>query len=688
MLFTYQSRALKEAFEARQKEGKIPLYHDEYTPNFTRFQYDMEMFIFYNYDKLRARELEIGDNLRIRAMEEFNLGPCLLPREQHLANAFKIRWPEKILANGQALTGFALTPWAMDYLWGLANYKNVVTFGGGGQGKTFTAIAFALCSYEYFSGTKSGAQCSFSTVSQKKLDQSIWSHLVKLDGYKLPYSFSNYQETAIKSSDYTFIRKNEKGKRIEQGGTMRGILLVQGAQTSKEIDKLTGQHDVNARIYLLDEAQSTGPAPLSAYNNMFIHPTYGWFQMAGNFGIDGDLLEENTRPNDGWSSVDEFTHMWESSLRSPESDLGHKSLVIHYNNNLSPAFTDPEMLKKYSRFLPTPEKKKRLYPLPENEETIAAKRFWVGFRYEKEESTDEIIITKKIISEFGAHNKQDFRTLYRMASLDTAPSNRDRNILTILNVGLSERGFPRVAPHAVIPIKKPESQKTYYKETSKNLYEALMMNNVKSGDAIMDWTNRTQILEAMSENYDFTFHHLVYNENCPDGVTKNSITEVVEERIEIECISTFTKYFEHSVRIYAHERFVNRISLGAYLLRMFIEQGAFLGLNEDNVFRLIADHKGFEREICSRSFIQNAYKNKWSKNVGKIRIDPKEEFKAKFKFSPDILDTLYQAAWFLYVIKGVNPKERGLGDIIIESEKPIKVVDRSPWDARMRFRRN
>src|SRR5690606_9837653 len=126
-------------------------------------------------------------------------------------------------------------------------------------------------------------------------------------------------------------------KRIEEGGSFKGILLAQGRTDSSQVDKLTGQHDVIARSYLLDEAQVTDSAPMAAYNNMFLHPPYKWFMMAGNYEDDDDLLAVNVEPRTGWESVDASTHMWESTLKAQDFDLGQKSLVIHYNNDLSPA---------------------------------------------------------------------------------------------------------------------------------------------------------------------------------------------------------------------------------------------------------------------------------------------------------------------------------------------------------------
>lgn len=678
--YAYKSKAIKEAIEARSKLKNIPLFHEEYEPDFTQFQYDLELYIFFNWKELYARELELANEKEVKVLEEAGLeyGCTFMRREEHLANAVRIRWPERILPSGEIMSAYALTPWAMDYLWGLSNYTNIVTFGGGGQGKTYSALAFSVMAYDHYIFTKSGAQCSFSTVSQSKLESSIWSHVNKLYSYTNDYQYSLYGGKAVKAPDYMYRRKNLQNKYIDEGGTMRGILLVKGAKDAKQIDKLTGQHDVKCRIYLLDEAQSTGPAPLSAYTNMYLHPKHGWFLMAGNYDLPNDLLGINAEPNNGWESVDEKTHFWEGSLKSPESELGQTSLVIHYNNDLSPAILDPEMEKRYSRFLPTLKKKKKLYPTEESANTIAAKRFWIGFRYEKEEGDKEKVITTDIIHEFKAHEKPKVKSLFTLTSLDTAPSNNDRNIETIFEVGLDNEGYPVIWPSKIYYIKKPSSQLKYYEETTNKIISILNSHNVQSGHSIMDWTQRTQLLEGLASK-GHVFHHLIYQQAPPSKVAKNEVTGVTERPIQIDTVPTFAGKFEKNIRVYAHEKFVNRITLGAYLFRLFVEHGRFKNLNSSILEGI--ESKPFEKEMCLRVF-----EKKFEKKTGedKLRIDSKDAFKGTHNFSPDILDTFFQISYFAYVIMGIKPNEKGLGNL--KNKETKKQVDNKVWDARLRFR--
>lgn len=697
-LCAYDSLAVKEAFELRKDQSKIPIFHSEYTPDFTEYQYDLEMHIFLNYAELYKREIELNDKAKnkekVRLLEEKgpDFGATFFKREEHLANAISIRWPEKILPTGEASTAYALTPWAKDFLYGVSNYTNLVTFGGGGQGKTFSPIAFSILLYDHFFYTKSGAQCSYSTVSKTKLESSIWSHLNKLYTYQTPYKFSKNAGNAIVAGDHTFIRKKEvsakcgtKLEKISEGGTMKCVLLVQGAKTAKEIDKLTGQHDVQARFYLLDEAQSTGSAPMSAYNNMMLHPKYGWFIMCGNYEKDDDLLGINTIPDspNGWDDVDETTHMWEGILKSPDSTLGHKSLIIHYNNDLSPAIIGKdkeEMIRKYSKFLPTMEKKKKLYKTKEASETYEAKRFWTGFKFDKDEDEGkEKVITTEILREFNAHEPQDFHTEFIAGSLDSAHSTeRDRSIFTVFNIGLDNRGYAIFAPEICYCIPKPSSPLKYYQDTSRMLKEYCDQHGIQSGNSIMDWTQRSGLLEEMIK-LGMVFNHIIYQQSPPDKIGPNEITKALERPIEMETVKTFANSFEKDVKIFAHQKVINRITLGAYAFRLYVEAGMFRNINA-KLFETVPGSRTFNDEMCLRFFEYTVH----YRREQKIRLDEKREFKRKRKFSPDVLDTFFQFCYMAYVIFGIRPGVKGLGNLKKEEKKIV--VDNSRWSAMSRFR--
>jgi len=648
-IYPYGSLAIKQHLKELDKT-KEP-FSIEYQVNFSTYQYDLELFIFLNYHELWEEEKKLSNDDVI--VSEY--GPTGFDREQHLLNAMSIRWPEKKLPSGQKIGNVLITPWLEDFAYGVSNYTDTVMYGGGGQGKTYGPLAMMCMIFDYFIYTQSGAQCSYSTVSEKKLESSTWAYVNKI----YPVSterrkFSHYAGKAIKKSNYTFKRANLNGKVVENGGKFEGVLLQKGMKNSQVIDKLTGSHDCIARIYLLDEAQSTDSAPMDARGNLFIHPKYKWFIMSGNYESTLDLLGLNVEPNDGWASVNESTHIYEGTLKSFKNPLGIKSCVIHYNNDLSPAITDPALAKIY-KHLPNKEKRDALYPNPESKKSYAYKRFWIGFKFEAENKMSQKILDQEFLDDYKAHEDEEYvGEVYTIGSFDPAPASVDRNILTTLKIGINKKtGYPLVKPGRIYCLPVITSQLTYNKETANRLTEIIDKERIASGNIIVDFTYRHALIEMLS-NKGIICHYIIYNEGLPKKMRMNPISKVWEDVIELESIKTFAGTFEKKATMYAHEKLRDRITLGAYAMRMFIEKGGFKKF-DSSVLATVEGHNGFEKEFLNRSFTMN--------NNNIMSLDLKSAFRKLYGFSPDISDTFFQAFYFIYAILGIRPHKKSLGTL-------------------------
>lgn len=668
--YFYNSKAIEEVWK-KFENYKVPSFDKEYTPNPYFYQYDLELYIFINWKDLYKRELELETNpKKIKLLEETK-SPTLLTRERHLANAASIRWPASTAPDGTYLGNLAITPWLMDYFYGVANHKNVIEFGGAGQGKTYGPLAFKCMIYDYFYHTQKGAQCTFSTVSDAKLKGSTWPYLNRLyPTESRQYQFSLTAGLAKKGGgDYTFSRFRN-GKIFEQGGTLKGVLIPRGRKDSSVVDKLTGFHDPEARIYLLDEMQSTDDPPLSAYNNMFLHPKHGWFNGSGNYDLDEDLLGINVEPNEGWESVNETTHMWLGTLKTRTESLDHQSLVIHFNNDLSPGVTDPSFGQRYKRFVPTLEKKNQLYKTEESKETIAYKRFWIGFRFEKNADEKEYILTKDLLTDSKASEKapSDYLHHYFLGSFDSAPASLDRNILTTPSVGLTLDGRPMVVlqPGMFHCFPKPKRALTYYEETCDKIIEIHSRFEIQRGHLIMDWTARPAHIEILAKR-GYPCHHLIYQEKVPDKPGINQITGTPEDKIPIDRINVLVNSNEKSIVHYAHQIVTNKITLGAYIFRWFVEAGCVRGLNASVL-------TGMDCETFDKEFLRRCFFKVKRKDNELLNLDSKEEFKKTYGFSPDLLDTLFQFFYMLYVHYDVRPDSYGLGRLT--KKKVKKDVDK------------
>jgi len=668
--YFYNSKAVEEAWK-RFESMDLPIYHQEYVPNPFHFQYDLEIYIFIHFADLYKRELELEKNPDKINLLRFTKSATLLNRETHLSHAASIRWPGKLAPDGSFIGDLAITPWLVDYYYAVSNYKNVIEFGGAGQGKTYGPLSFMSMIYDYFIFTKKGAQCTFSTVSESKIKGSTWPYAMRLyEVNKDRYQFSLVAGKARKCGDYTYNRVKD-GKVFEQGGTFKGVLIPRGRKDSSVVDKLTGYHDPEARIYLLDEMQSTDDAPLGAYNNMFLHPKYGWFNASGNFDEDTDLLGINVAPNTGWDSVNQETHMWESTLKTRSESLGHNSLVIHFNNDLSLGVANPEFARKFHRFVPTQKKKNELYPNEATRNTIAYKRFWIGFRFEKSSEKKIFILTKDILEDTKSYEKppEDYLKKFTIGSFDSAPASVDRNISTAFDIGTTYDGLPMVNinPGYISLFEKPTRALEYYRQSCDNIITFHERFGIEPGHYIMDWTARPAHIEMLATR-GYPCHHLIYQEKVPDKPKINEITGQLEDRIPLQTIATYVKAeIQRQVVHYADQAVTNKITLGAYIFRMFVEAGRVRGINSSLLTGLNCE--SFDKEFLTRKFIQVKRKG----DAELLNLDSKEDFKKEHNFSPDILDTFFQAFYMLYVVYNVRPNIAGLGKL--EKKKKKRSVD-------------
>lgn len=659
-LYLYESLALKKRLDEFKKYN-VPIYHNEYTPNPYHYQYDLELYIFINYDELKNEELEIrsgfNNSKETNLIEEY--GATLIPREKHVANAASIRWPSKISPDGRFIGDLALHQWILDFFYGLSNYKNVVEFGGGGQGKTYAPLAFMCMIYDYFMFTKHGAQCTFSTVSKDKLTGSTWKYLNTLYGVKTNnrHEYSLTAQLAKRAGDFEYRRIDDAGKYHNEGGIIKGVLLQKGTKDARVTDKLTGYHSPEARIYLLDEAQSTDDAPLDAYNNMFLHPRYGWFFMSGNYYSEGDLLDRNAEPDIGWGSVDELTHMWKGTLKTFNESLDQECLVIHYNNDISPGMLDKDVAKLYGRFIPTKEKKERQYPTLESRSTEAYKRFWVGFKFMSSRDSSEYVLTDKLVESFDCHKPkpEDFQKHFTIGSFDSAPASVDRNVFTCFDIGVTSDGLPMVIPTKIYSFPKPKEDLKYYTETCNNIISVCKRHNIEPNQLITDWSARTALVEMLAQK-GYTCYPLSYQEKLVKKLELNPRTGIYEDVIRLEKIKSWVNpSFEKEITYYAHDRIVNKITLGAYVMRMFFEKGRVREFNA-NLLTGVNFCEKFEKEFFRRKF------EKKTRLAGEfISLDSKDAFNDEHNFSPDYLDTFFQAFYLIYVYFKIRPDTRGLG---------------------------
>lgn len=647
-IYTYGLDVLNQDYAKFIAEGKHEAHvvSPDYEPNPYVFQYDLEVHIFIHYDDLVLRQAKFlerkiaeakGEELiqlnnKLDFLNEYGTG---FSRDEHFWNAVSIRWPSRIV-DGEVRGVYIREPWSEDFVKVMCDYEYVNMFGGSGQGKTHRALAFGCVIWDHYIETYLGGRFRFSTVAEDKMKESTWPYVKRIYANSQP-GISLYSGRGVIAGEYTIHRPNDpKG-----GGSIKGILLPR-RNDSVSVDKITGSHGHPFGMYHIDEAQSTPEAPFEASPNFLQNCGFGWITASGNYDSNNDCLGKNVKPVNGWDTIDDQTHIYESI-----NMLGIRSGCIHYNNDLSPAF-EGEGARKWGHILPTKAKKRARYPSPSSRRTNAYRRLWVGWR-EKENVTDAVL-NKTTLREMGCmKGDANFDTNYPVEhswSFDSAPVSKDRNILLHFADGIdAETGRWKIHFYDARALEKIENVNEYIAMTTKAILEFSKAWGVKSGNAIMDWTNITGVPEELLKQ-GFKTKCLVYNQAPPDGQRRDTRTREVYPAVIVDSITNKK----------AHQEVTNQISMGALLLQNFVINGQVTGLSDDFIHEDNSD-RSLDEELCLRKFVTVP-----SKSHGELlALEQKHSksgntgFTKTNGFSPDILDCMFQAAAYCAMHRGMIP---------------------------------
>lgn len=642
---------------------KTKAYDNKYIPNPFRYQYDLTMFIWLNYYSIINEEIHLlrkAYEKSKRPEYENNINELLatrtlygISRTDFLFAAGELRWPTTILSDSSHHGLFIRDPWSERRIAAMSDehYKYVISFGGGGQGKTLVSLAFSLMVFDYFLFTQKGARCMLSTVNEDKLDSVGWAYLCNLNS-STEKGISLTAGRSVIAGNHTLARPNNK----DRGGVFKGILIGNQMRGQNIIDKLTGSHGHPFISYTVDEMQSTPDPPIMAAPNYTMHARDFRISGAGNWGEPDDTLAKNVKPPAGWDSVDEHTGQWISTTQN-----GSKAIVLHFNNNLSPGMTE-EGHRMYPH-LPNQKILDKNYPDPakRNLNNISYRRFWVGFKVESD--GEDCVIYDRLVKE----NLADMplmldRVTHSFFAFDSAPAELDRNLCVVFDEGICSKTKQRVfGPKIVHSLKKATESIKYYQESSDELLSIAKKNNIISGSAVVDWTGRPAHAEMLFQK-GFLVQRLIYNKGTPDGIRVDRITKRRERAIRLNVQLDFKTDIPPE-RVCAHHVAENMISLGAWALREYIKAGRVRGINAYLV-RYLEGERDLEDELYNRKF-----KLKTSTTYGqRFHLESKKEFKAQYGFSPDLLDCLFEAAWYMLVHRSLPLTPVASNDRLAELE--------------------
>lgn len=638
-IFAFGSLALRERYKTYYSSGlhKAKEYERYFEPNPFTHQYDLLVYCWINFRQILNEEIiALRSERKDDLADEINATNSLygIKREDFLFGACELRWPSNLM-NGSYRGPVVRDPWMEERAAAFSDekYNYIISFGGGGQGKTLTFLALNLILWDHFIFTQKGSRCMISTTSKDKLESASWSYLQQLI-HSTEKDISLYAGRGKIAGDYTIKRPNNK----DVAGVFKGILLGKRIDDTSIVDKLTGAHGHPYVGYIMDEAQSTPEAPIASSGNYTMHAGMYKIALTGNYSEDEDTLGKNAKPSTGWDSVDEDTGKWMSYMQNNQP-----AIVLHFSNDRSPGMTEGG--PKLFPYLPNKKKLDKLYPnkVTRTIDNKQYRRFWIGWRIVNAES-DSVIVKSTIIAT-GCDKPPVFSSvLCRFFSFDSAQAEGDRNLLGEFVDGidgiLDERVWGLEDVHE--SVKSSEALK-YYTECAKWIYDKAKIRGVKSGNMILDWTGRpahAEILKAMG----FNTVQFTYNQGVPNGKRKDIVSNRVLRPILVNP--------DPENRLYAHQIAKDQISFGAWLLQQYAQSGRIRGLNDD-MLNMLTQHNGIDEEMYSRKF-----KNKISTEFGEMFcLASKKDFKNQYGFSPDLMDIWIQAAYFMFVHRGlpINP---------------------------------
>lgn len=657
-------------------------YGNKYIPNPFRYQYDLTMFLWLNYYKIFNEEISTLRKAFEKEKDKGRKEQCdnaineLLKsktlygttRSDFLFAAGELRWPTTILDDGSHHGLFIRDPWSDRRVAALSDekLKYVISFGGGGQGKTLVSLAFLLMIFDYFIFTQKGARCMLSTVNKDKMNSVGWSYLCNLNS-STEQGISLYAGRAKIAGDHTLARPNNK----DRGGVFKGILIGKQMNNQSIIDKLTGSHGHPFIAYVIDEMQSTPDPPIMAAPNYTMHAGDHRILGAGNWGENNDTLALNVKPDIGWDSVDESTGSWMSTTQN-----GAKAIVLHFNNENSPGMTEDGHIK--FPHLPSQKTLNKNYPdkAKRNSKNISYRRFWVGYRVE--DDGENTVIHDGLVRENMADAPLNLdKVMHTFFAFDSAPAEIDRNLDVVFKEGICSETKQRVfGPHKVYKLNKATESTKYYQESADQLLDIARKNNIISGGGVVDWTGRPAQAEFLQQK-GFLVKRLIYNKGVPDGVRIDKHTKKREREIRLNIQLDFKQDLPPE-KVCAHHVAENMISLGAWALREYIKAGRVRGINESLV-KFMEGERSLEDELYNRKF---KYKNSLAYGA-RFHLESKDEFKEKYGFSPDLLDCMFQAAWYMLIHRNL-PLTSEANDAIMSHEDENHVSDEddhlSLWD--------
>ena len=523
---------------------------------------------------------------------------CFLQKWEHMQNAIKIIWPEK-LPGGEK--GYIWSDWALLRVQSWCEQDYQTWWGPSSSGKSTDAGIILLTHWLSAPSKTTIIVCS---TTKDMLERRIWREIVRF------HSMHRGQLPGIRRKQPAQILYSDE-EDPSGDNTISGIfgVAVQKGTVAEAVGNMVGMHnDYNALC--IDEMQATREAAAEAWDNLSTGIEAKFLGM-GNPASRLDPLGRASQPAAGWDSISVAQDRWAT----------RRGICLFFNGLKSPAILDPQ---KYYFLL----NKKQIDDMRKDPGEDSP-RFWsqrIGFV--PPEGLTQTVLTESFISKFNMMEPAQWSDIWFDAvGVDPAwVLGGDRCALVHCKVGITTEGRLGIVfdQHKIIALEITSGEPMAYVVAYKIMNE-LKALGCRVDDLAIDITGSQSALADIIDKESLKDDWKSISGQC--------------HRVKFGGAPSELRISEEDVRT-AQKAYKNKVTELWYRVRTYGQNDNIRGLDETACI-----------EFCQRQLLSSAID---SRNME--CVEQKVDMKARTGKSPDVADAVACAIDLIRVKHGIVPQ--------------------------------
>ena len=257
-------------------------------------------------------------SIELWAYRNYEESSKTIPRSEHMLNAIKMLWPEKMPSGGR---GHIISKWTIRRVkaWCESTFKsgdeNFMTWWGPSSvGKSADAAVIALV---HWLSAPSETSITICSTTGKMLERRIWNDIIKYHRMVPGIPGTHY------STKFAIILGDDNSRNGIFG------IAVQKGTVEEAVGNIVGVHNTY-NVLIIDEMQATRQAAVEAFDNLSTGKEAKFLGM-GNPISRMDPLGRASKPKHGWDSISTEDEQWETV----------KGKTLFFDGRKSPGVDDP-----------------------------------------------------------------------------------------------------------------------------------------------------------------------------------------------------------------------------------------------------------------------------------------------------------------------------------------------------------